>query len=65
VIDIAELGAHLPHDKTRLLDAMIEDGMRTSEQYLRGVAASFDGLAVTCTLDIGRAEEPVLVARVG
>jgi nucleotide-binding universal stress UspA family protein len=60
VIDIAEIATHITAEKARFLDGMIEEGMRTSETYLRGVAATFGGAAVKCTVDKGRADEAIL-----
>ena len=60
VIDIAEIATHITAEKARFLDGMIEEGMRTSETYLRGVAATFGGSAVKCTVDKGRADEAIV-----
>ena len=60
VIDIAEIATHITAEKARFLDGMIEEGMRTSETYLRGVAATFGGAAVKCTVDKGRADEAIV-----
>jgi nucleotide-binding universal stress UspA family protein len=60
VIDIAELATHITAEKARFLDGMIEEGMRSSETYLRGVAATFGGAAVKCTVEKGRAEEAIV-----
>ena len=60
VIDIAELATHITAEKARFLDTMIEEGMRSSESYLRGIAASFGGTTVTCKVEKGRAEEVII-----
>ena len=60
VIDIAELAAHVKAEKARFLDAMIEEGMRSSETYLRGVATSFGSATVNCTVEKGRAEDVII-----
>ena len=43
VIDIAEMASHMAAEKARHLDTLIEDGVRSSETYLRKVANSFSG----------------------
>jgi nucleotide-binding universal stress UspA family protein len=60
VIDIAEMATHITAEKARFLDGMIEEGMRSSETYLRGVATTFGGAAVKCTVEKGRAEEAIV-----
>jgi len=60
VVDIAEMAAHISAEKARLLDTMIENGMRSSETYLRGVAATFHGAKVECTVEKGRAEDTII-----
>ncbi len=59
-IDIAEMATHLAAEKARLLDTMIEDGVRNSTAYLRLIANTFPGINVTCTVDKGRAEEAII-----
>ncbi|MGN6732588.1 MAG: universal stress protein [Candidatus Binatia bacterium] len=60
VIDIAELATHITAEKARFLDTMIEEGMHSSENYLRGVAQSFSGAAVSCKVEKGRAEDVII-----
>ena len=60
VIDIAELATHIPAEKARFLDPMIEEGMHSSENYLRGIAATFSPAAVTCKVEKGRAEDVII-----
>ncbi|HMA79836.1 MAG TPA: universal stress protein [Candidatus Binatia bacterium] len=60
VVDIAEMATHISADKARLLDTMIENGMRSSETYLRGIAATFRGAKVDCTVEKGRAEDTII-----
>jgi nucleotide-binding universal stress UspA family protein len=61
VIDIAEFAAHITSEKTRFLDSMIEEGMCSSETYLRGIAASFgNSAAVTFKVEKGRAEDVIV-----
>src|SRR5438105_8353934 len=60
VIDIAELAAHVKAENARFLDTMIDEGVRTSKTYLRGVAATFNGATVKCTVEKGRAEDAII-----
>jgi nucleotide-binding universal stress UspA family protein len=60
VVDIAEMATHIPAEKARFVDAMFENGMRSSETYLRGIAATFHGATVDCTVEKGRAEETII-----
>jgi nucleotide-binding universal stress UspA family protein len=60
VIDIAELAAHITAGKARLIDTMIDEGMRASESYLRGIADASDDAAVTWTVEKGRAHETII-----
>ena len=41
VVDIAEMATHIFADGARYLDTMIEDSVRNSEHYLRGIACTF------------------------
>ena len=59
-IDIAEMATHLAAEKARLLDTMIEDGVRNSTAYLRLIANTFPGINVTCTVDRARAEDAII-----
>jgi nucleotide-binding universal stress UspA family protein len=60
VIDIAEIAAHLSADKARFLDTMMEDGTKHSTAYLRGVASTFAGADIKCSVERGRAEEVII-----
>jgi nucleotide-binding universal stress UspA family protein len=60
VLDIAEMATHISAEKARHLDTMIEDGMRASSTYLRGVATTFPEGNVTCTVAKDRAEEAII-----
>jgi nucleotide-binding universal stress UspA family protein len=60
VVDIAEMAIHIPAEKAQFLDAMFENGMRSSETYLRGIAATFPGVKVDCTVEKGGAEETII-----
>jgi nucleotide-binding universal stress UspA family protein len=60
VIDIAEIAAHMAADKARFLDTVIEDGIERSTAYLRGVASTFPGADIKCSVERGRAEELII-----
>ena len=60
VVDIVEMATHISADRARYLDTMIEDSVRNSEQYLRGVAGTFPGANTKCTLEKGKAEQMII-----
>ena len=59
VVDIVEMATHISADRARYFDTMIEDSVRNSEQYLRGVAGTFTGGA-KCTVEKGKAEQMII-----
>jgi nucleotide-binding universal stress UspA family protein len=60
VVDIAEMAAHMTAERARFLDTLVEDSMRDSETYLRGVTATFPGATVTHQVLKGRAEDAII-----
>lgn len=60
VIDIAEMATHITAEKARFLDTMIEEGVRFSTTYLKGVASTFAAADVKCTVEKGRAEDAII-----
>ncbi|HEX9786593.1 MAG TPA: universal stress protein, partial [Candidatus Binatia bacterium] len=60
VIDIAEIGAQMSVEKPRFLDTMVEDTVRASENYLRGIAGTFKSVTVKSTVERGRAEDAII-----
>ena len=60
VIDIVEMATHVSAEKARYLDTMIEDGVRASTTYLRGIATTFPEATVTCTVEKGTAVETII-----
>ncbi|MGH7826052.1 MAG: universal stress protein [Candidatus Binatia bacterium] len=60
VIDIAALASQTSAEKARYLDRLVEDGVRSSETYLKEMGRSFPGLSVKCTVEKGRAEEVII-----
>jgi nucleotide-binding universal stress UspA family protein len=59
VADIGEMATHISADRARHLDTLIEDSVRNSEQYLRGVAGTFPG-GTKCTVEKGKAEQVII-----
>jgi nucleotide-binding universal stress UspA family protein len=60
VIDMAEMATHIPAEKARFFDSMIEEGVKKSASYLRGVAGTFGDADVKCTVEKGRADEVII-----
>jgi len=61
VIDIAEFAAHISAEKARFIDIMIEEGICSSQTYLRGIASSFyNSAAVTFKVEKGRAADVIV-----
>jgi len=60
VIDLAEMAAHIPAEKARFFDLMIEEGVKKSASYLRGVAGTFGDANVKCTVEKGRADAVIV-----
>src|SRR5688572_7515017 len=55
-IDIGEIASHMASEKARFLDTIIEDGVRHSTTYLRGIATTFPDTDVKCSVERGKAE---------
>jgi len=60
VIDMADLATHIPAGKARFFDSMIEEGVKNSASYLRGVAGTFGGSDVKCTVEKGQADAVII-----
>lgn len=60
VIDIVEMAMNLSAEKARLLNTVIEERISSSENYLRGVAATFPGIEVKCTVEKGLPAETIM-----
>ncbi len=60
VVDIAEMASHMASEKARFLDTMIEDAVRYCTSYLRGVATTFAGAEVSCTVERGKPAETII-----
>jgi nucleotide-binding universal stress UspA family protein len=64
VVDIAELAFHMSAEKGRYLDAMIEDSVRRSGEYLKKIAQTFSSASVSFAVEKGRAEEVIIAKAV-
>jgi nucleotide-binding universal stress UspA family protein len=62
VIDVGEFAAYMPMERTALLEKLIRHETATAESYLHGVADSFRGMDVTCTVRTGRPDEVIVNA---
>jgi len=60
VFDIAEMAAQIPAKKARVLDTMVEDGVRHSAVYLQGVASTFPDADVKCTVEKAQAADAII-----
>ena len=60
VIDMVEIATHIPAEKARFFDSMIEAGVKKSASYLRGVAGTFIGADVKCTVEKGQADAVII-----
>ena len=61
VVDIVEMATHISADRARHLDTMIEDSVRNSEQYLKGIAGTFP-TGTKCRVEKGKAEQMIIEA---
>jgi nucleotide-binding universal stress UspA family protein len=60
VVDIAEVASHMASEKARFLDTIVEDAVRYCTTYLRGVATTFAGTDVRCSVEKGKAEDTII-----
>jgi nucleotide-binding universal stress UspA family protein len=60
VIDIVEIAKLLTPEKAHYLNTVVENRIRSSEQYLRGVAGTFPGANVKCMVEKGTAAEVII-----
>jgi nucleotide-binding universal stress UspA family protein len=60
VIDMADRATHIPAEKARFFDSMIEEGVKSSANYLRGVAGTFGDADVKCTVEKGEADAVII-----
>jgi nucleotide-binding universal stress UspA family protein len=64
IIEMTELAAHAPPGRAPVYEKMVDNETARSEAYLNGVAATFGGMEVQCTVEKGRPGE-VLARRSG
>jgi nucleotide-binding universal stress UspA family protein len=60
VVDVGEMAVHMSAGKARYLDTMIEDTVRSSEHYLRGIACTFPEANAKCTVERGKTEQAII-----
>jgi nucleotide-binding universal stress UspA family protein len=60
VVDIVEIGTRISPDKLLSLDKLLENVVRNTEQYLKGVAGTFVDASVKCTVEKGVAAEVII-----
>src|SRR5258707_13643328 len=60
VIDMDEMASNIPAEKARFFDSMIEEGVKKSASYLRGVAGTFGDADVKCTVEKGQADAAII-----
>lgn len=60
VVDIGEISAHMASEKARFLDMLIEEAVSSSTSYLRGIATTFAGAEVSCTVAKGKAADTII-----
>ena len=59
VVDIAEMATHISAERARFLNTMVEDSVRSSEKYLRGIAGTFPS-GTKCMVEKGKAEQVII-----
>jgi nucleotide-binding universal stress UspA family protein len=59
IIDMFEFVAHAPPGTAPVYEKMVEGETARSAAYLRGIAATFGGMDVQCTVEKGRAGEVI------
>ena len=60
VVDIVEMATHITAARASHLDSVIEDSVRHSQQYLRGIAGTFPGANARCTVEKGKPEQVII-----
>jgi nucleotide-binding universal stress UspA family protein len=64
VVDMTQLDSHISAEKGRYLDGLIEDSVRCSGEYLKGMAQTFPGGSVSFAVEKGRAAEVIIAKAV-
>jgi len=60
VIDLAAIATHLSAEKTRYFDSFVAEEERSSKDYLEGIARTFSGGPVRCSVEKGKPEEVII-----
>jgi nucleotide-binding universal stress UspA family protein len=60
VIDLVEIAARMSPERAQFFHTMAEKAVRSSEQYLKRVAATFPGADVKCTVEKGRPADIII-----
>ena len=60
VIDVAEIARRISPEKSHFINTVLENAVRSSEQYLSRVASTFPKADVKCTVEKGWAEEVII-----
>jgi nucleotide-binding universal stress UspA family protein len=60
VVDVGEIAGHMGAEKARFFDTMMEEGVRHLTEYLRGIATSFVGDNVHCSVEKGKPEDVII-----
>jgi nucleotide-binding universal stress UspA family protein len=60
VVDVVEIASHMTSEKVHSLDTIIENVVRYSTTYVRGVATTIAATDVRCSVEKGRAEEKII-----
>lgn len=59
LLGVTDIGTQL--EKFRYLDTLIDEGIRSSREYLERIAKTFPSARVKCTVEKGRPEEVIIV----
>ena len=60
VVDIGDMATHITASKARFLDTMVQDAERSSQEYLKGIAAKATGVNIKWNVEKGRPEEVII-----
>jgi nucleotide-binding universal stress UspA family protein len=60
VIDTAALAPQVSPDRARYIDTLAAEGMRRSQEYLKGIARKFAGLSVQFSVERGKTETAII-----
>ena len=60
IVDVVETGLHFPSEKAHLVTSVVDSAMQSSARYLKGIAATFSDVDVTCTVEDGVAADIII-----